>query len=102
MTPARRLTRDEYNNTVRDLLGTTGTPADGLGQDEKIGPFNSNAIAPIDELQVQQSSEVAGALAIAAQAKMATLSPCALATDTTTSCATKFVTAFGQKAYRRR
>ena len=101
LTPARRLTRDEYNNTVRDLLGTTGTPADGLGQDEKIGPFNSNAIAPIDELQVQQSSEVAGALAIAAQAKMATLSPCALATDTTTSCATKFVTAFGQKAYRR-
>ena len=50
---------------------------------------------------MQQSSEVAGALAIAAQAKMATLSPCALATDTTTSCATKFVTAFGQKAYRR-
>jgi hypothetical protein len=101
LTPARRLTRDEYNNTVRDLLGTTGTPADGLGQDEKIGPFNSNAIAPIDELQVQQSSEVAGALAIAAQAKMASLSPCTLATDTTTSCATKFVTAFGQKAFRR-
>jgi len=101
LTPARRLTRDEYNNTVRDLLGTTGTPADALGQDEKIGPFNSNAIAPIDELQVQQSSEVAGALAIAAQPKMATLSPCNLATDTTTSCATKFVTAFGQKAYRR-
>ena len=101
LTPARRLTRDEYNNTVRDLLGATGTPADGLGQDEKIGPFNSNAIAPIDELQVQQSSEVAGALAIAAQAKMATISPCDLATDTTTSCATKFVTAFGQKAYRR-
>jgi len=101
LTPARRLTREEYNNTVRDLLGATGTPADGLGQDEKIGPFNSNAIAPIDELAVQQSSEVAGTLAIAAQAKMATLSPCTLANDTTTSCATKFVTAFGQKAYRR-
>ena len=31
LTPARRLTRDQFNNTVRDLLGATGTPADALG-----------------------------------------------------------------------
>src|SRR6478609_3979574 len=30
LTPARRLTRDQFNNTVRDLLGATGTPADAL------------------------------------------------------------------------
>jgi hypothetical protein len=45
LTPARRLTRDQFNNTVRDLIGATGTPADALAPDEKIGPFNSNAIA---------------------------------------------------------
>src|SRR5262245_25257637 len=49
LTPARRLTREELNNTLRDLLGATGRPADALAQDEKIGPFFSNAIAPVDE-----------------------------------------------------
>ena len=101
LTPARRLTRTEYNNTVRDLLGATGTPADGVGDDEQIGPFYSNAIAPVDEGQVQKYSEVAATLAVAAKARMSTLSPCDLKADTTTACATKFVTALGQKAYRR-
>lgn len=101
LTPARRLTRDQFNNTVGVLLNATGTPADGLGLDERIGPFKSNAIAPLDELQVEQHSEVAARLAIAAMPNMRTISPCDLAADTTTTCATNFVTTFGQKAYRR-
>ena len=63
LTPARRLTRDQFNNTVRDLVGATGTPADALALDEKIGPFNSNAIAPVDATLVQQHQEVAATLA---------------------------------------
>jgi hypothetical protein len=88
---------------VRDLLGATGTPADALADDEQVGPFYSNAIAPIDELLVQQHAEVAASLALAAKARMKTLSPCDLAaeTGTATTCATRFVTAFGQRAYRR-
>jgi hypothetical protein len=101
LTPARRLTRDEYNNTVRDLLFTAGTPADGLALDERIGPFNSNAIAVIDELGVQQYSEVAAKLAADAKARMKQISPCDLSADSTTACATNFITAFGQRAYRR-
>ena len=101
LTPVRRLTRDQYNNTVRDLIGATGNPADALGLDEKIGPFASNAIAPVDETLVQQHQEVAASLALAAKARMTTISPCNLATDTGTTCATQFVTQFGQKAYRR-
>lgn len=103
LTPTRRLARHEFNNTVRDLLGATGTPADALADDEQVGPFYSNAIAPIDELLVQQHSELAATLATAAKASMKTLSPCDLAaeTGTTTTCATRFVTAFGQRAYRR-
>jgi hypothetical protein len=101
LTPVRRLTRDQFNNTVRDLLGATGTPADALGLDEKIGPFASNAIAPVDETLVQQHQEVAAALAVAAKARMTTISPCNLANDTGTTCATQFVTQFGQKAFRR-
>jgi hypothetical protein len=103
LTPARRLTRDQFNNTVRDLLGATGSPADALAPDEKIGPFNSNAIAPVDDTLVQQHEEVAGALALAAKARMAQIAPCDLNSDTGTSttCATRFVTEFGQRAYRR-
>ena len=103
LTPARRLTRDQFNNTVRDLIGATGTPADALAPDEKIGPFNSNAIAPVDATLVQQHQEIAASLATAAKARMVTISPCDLTTDTGTSttCATRFVTEFGRKAYRR-
>ena len=103
LTPARRLTRDQFNNTVRDLLGATGTPADALAPDEKIGPFNSNAIAPVDATLVQQHQEVAATLATAAKARMSTISPCDLNSDTGTSttCATRFVTEFGRRAFRR-
>src|SRR6185436_11909446 len=103
LTPARRLTRDQFNNTVRDLIGATGTPADALALDEKIGPFNSNAIAPVDDTLVQQHAELAASLATAAKARMAQISPCDLNSDTGTSttCATRFVTEFGKRAYRR-
>jgi Protein of unknown function (DUF1592)/Protein of unknown function (DUF1588)/Protein of unknown function (DUF1585)/Protein of unknown function (DUF1595)/Protein of unknown function (DUF1587) len=102
-TPLRRLTRDQYNNTVRDLLGAAGLPADNLADDEKIGPFHSNAIAPITELEVQQYMEVGGTLATAAVANISKLSPCDLATDTgtATTCATQLVTQLGRRAYRR-
>ncbi|HEY4187062.1 MAG TPA: DUF1592 domain-containing protein [Polyangia bacterium] len=101
LTPARRLTRVEYSNSVRDLIGGSGTTIDALGDDERIGPFNSNAIAPITELLVQQYSEVAAALAVDAKSRLTQISPCDLTADKTTRCATSFVTTFGQRAYRR-
>ncbi len=103
LTPLRRLTRDQFNNTVNDLLKTTGTPGDRLALDERIGPFASNAIAPVDNTLVQQHQEVAAMLATAAKARMAQISPCDLAADsgTSTTCATRFVTEFGRRAYRR-
>jgi hypothetical protein len=101
LTKVRRLTRDQFNNTVRDLLLTTGTPADALAPDERMGPFASNAVAPITELLVQQHEEVAAKLALDAKARMAQLSPCDLAADTGTTCTTKFVTEFGLRAFRR-
>ncbi len=97
----RRMTRSALNHTVRDLLGTTGSPADAVSPDESIGPFYSNAIAPITDLIVQQYDEVAAALADQAAVRMNTLSPCDLAADTTTGCASQFIEAFGLKAYRR-
>lgn len=101
LTRLRRLTRSEFNHTVRDLLGSTGDPADAISPDERIGPFDSNATAPITDLLVQQHSEVAAALASAAQSRMSQLVPCNLAADTSNDCATNFIEGFGLKAYRR-
>lgn len=101
LTKLRRLTRTEFNHTVRDLLGVDGTPADVISPDERIGPFDSNATAPITELLVQQHGEVAAALARAAGPRMSEISPCDLAADTTSECATRFIDDFGLKAYRR-
>lgn len=101
LTRLRRLTRDQFNNTVRDLLGATGNPADALAPDERMGPFASNAIAPITELLVEQHSEVAAKLAQDATARMKQLSPCDLAADTGMTCATDFVKQFGARAFRR-
>src|SRR5262249_20620475 len=72
-----------------------------ISPDEKIGPFFSNAIAPITDLIVQQHQEVAGRLALAAQPRMSQIAPCDLAAATTDACARQFVQDFGLRAYRR-
>jgi hypothetical protein len=100
-TRLRRLTRTQLDNTVRDLLGAEGTPADAIAPDERIGPFYSNAIAPITDLLVQQHAEVAARLAQAAATRMQALSPCDLTQAADTSCASQFIQSFGQSAYRR-
>src|SRR5689334_1883064 len=41
--PVRRMTRAEYNNTVRDLLGDTTSPAQGFSLEEEALGFNNNA-----------------------------------------------------------
>lgn len=99
LTKLRRLTRAELNHTVRDLLGIDTSPADAISPDERIGPFDSNATAPITELLVQQHGEVAAALARAATPRMSELSPCDLAADA--SCPSVFIASFGSKAFRR-
>ena len=100
-TPLRRITRSQFNHTVRDLLAISGAPASAIAPDEHIGPFFSNAIAPITDLVVQQYGEVAAKIAADATARMGTIAPCDLAADTGTTCATRFITEFGLKAYRR-
>ena len=42
-TPLRRLTRFEYNATVRDLLGDTTQPADAFPPDEVRSGFDNNS-----------------------------------------------------------
>ena len=50
-TPMHRLNRLEYNNTVRDLLGTRLRPADAFGPDPEANGFDNMA----DQLRVSAS-----------------------------------------------
>lgn len=106
--PQRRLTRFEYNNTVRDLLGTTLTPADQFPPDEIAGGFNNNAsVLTVSSLHAEKYLLAAEALASEAVTKnLAKLVPCDPAAingkvDQEEACARQFVQTFGRRAYRR-
>lgn len=62
-TSLRRLTQSQYRNTVRDLLGLEADMVEGFAADEKVGPFKSNAVAPVVDLQVEQYMDAAEILA---------------------------------------
>ncbi len=98
-TRLRRLTRSQLDNTLRDLVGATGNPSNAIAPDEQIGPFYSNAIAPVTNLIVQQHQELAARVATSVVSRMSQISPCDLATGE--ACAREFIADFGKKAYRR-
>ncbi|HEY0712041.1 MAG TPA: DUF1592 domain-containing protein [Polyangia bacterium] len=101
VSPLRRLTRTQYNHTVRDLLGLPGDHAAGLGLDEKVGHFYSNVNNPVTELLVEQYMTAAETLAGQAVSRnLNTLVPCDGAADPA-GCGAKFVDSFGLRAFRR-
>jgi hypothetical protein len=100
-TTLRRLTRAQYNNTVRDLLGMGGDVAAGFGLDEDEGGFSANARAPIKELQLEKYREAAEALAIEAVAALPRLAPCTPPARPEAECLDEFLRGFGKRAYRR-
>jgi hypothetical protein len=99
-----RLSRTEYNNTVRDLLGDTTKPADKFAADQdsaKSGYYAGGTVAAVD---AQNLFDAASTLSQNAMAKLADLLPCksvpAAAADQD-ACAKQFITAFGKRAFRR-
>lgn len=100
--PLKRLTRSQYNNTIRDLLGITTSPATSFAADEKVGPFFSNSSAPVSELLTEQFLNAAESLAdTVTTTKLATVAPCDLTKDDQALCGSKFVDSFGLRAFRR-
>jgi bacterioferritin-associated ferredoxin len=94
-----RLTREEYNNTVRDLLGDQTRPAAGFSADGVVGVFADNGKDILAQVAVDEYQRAAVKLAAAAKADLSRLVPC---TTQDAECATAFVTNFGRKAFRRR
>jgi hypothetical protein len=102
-TPLRRLTREEYNSTVRDLLGL---PMADVGRqliaDPSVDGFGNNAAAQQVTLpHLQQLVSVADALADEAARDLPKLVGCDVVTRGEATCATDFIRRFGKRAYRR-
>ena len=102
-TPIRRLTRFEYNNTVRDLLGDTTNPANVLPPEEEVAGFNNQAGAfTTSDLLVEQYMKVAEDVSARAIGNLdALMEGCDPASQGNESCAREFIERWGQRAYRR-
>ncbi len=93
-TPLRRLTRRQYNATVRDLLGDDSAPANAFVDDEKRGGYEMN-VSAVDPLQVDQYRLAARDLAASAATRFDTLVPC---DRSDSACAESFIVDFGRRA----
>ncbi len=102
--PIRRMTRWEYDATVRDLLGDLTRPAAEFSAEEEALGFNNNAVA------LTTSPALAEKLLTAAEGVASRLTGnlgklawyrCDLAAEGEDACAKKFIDAFGLRAFRR-
>jgi hypothetical protein len=106
-TPLRRLTRFEYNNTVRDLLGDTTSPANLLPAEELGNGFgNDTAGQAVSSLLAEQYASVAegiAARATATPAVLARLHACGASVTPAAeeTCARTIVEGFTPRAFRR-
>ena len=102
-TPIRRLTRFEYNNTVRDLLGDTTDPANVLPPEEEVAGFNNQAAAlTSSDLLIEQYMKVAEDVGTRAVLDIDALLPeCDPGLDGNDTCALSFIQDFGRRAFRR-
>ncbi len=101
--PLRRLTRADYDRTVRDVLAEARSIATGTfaASDEKVGPFDANSIAPVLRETLEDYMRAAEAIAAPAVARQGALLSCGPTAATEQSCAQKLVETFGRRLYRR-
>jgi hypothetical protein len=97
-TPLRRISRIEYNNMVRDLLGDSSNPADGFVSEEKVVGFNSNSYTAVNAVIMRQYWDAAEKLATSAAGNYQNLLGCG--SDVSDSCVRTFIGKFAKRAFR--
>ncbi len=98
----RRLTRREYNNTIRDLVGDQTAPAANWLADPAGASFDNNAgVQVVTRQHIEQFTNTAAAVATSAMGLLGSLAPCDQSVQSAAACAEAFITAFGARAYRR-
>ncbi|WP_437580357.1 DUF1592 domain-containing protein [Sorangium sp. So ce887] len=101
--PLRRMTRFEYNNTIRDLLGDDSAPADAFVIEEEALGFNNQAAAlGVTSLLAEQLMKASEKIAErAARDLERLLEGCDPAVQGPEVCADELITRFGKRAFRR-
>lgn len=98
----RRLTRFEYDNTVRDLLGTALRPAETFAAEPLwLGFDNNGAVSSVSDRIAEQYMTAAEALAVDALARLDTIVVCDPVAIGEAECAREFIVDFTHRAYRR-
>jgi hypothetical protein len=102
--PIRRISRVEYNNMVRDLLGDTTQPATAFVPESPMASglnFDTNTYTNVSALIVQQYQQAAETLAQAVVTDANRLNnvvlPCHTQDD---ACAQQFIGSFANRAFR--
>lgn len=99
-----RLTRDEYDRTVADLLGDTTRPARALSREPAQHGYDSHepslGIWTQSEL-VELDNVARGVAERAVRDRLASLLPCDAADVASDACGRAFVERFGRRAFRR-
>ncbi|HYQ15485.1 MAG TPA: DUF1592 domain-containing protein [Polyangiaceae bacterium] len=97
--PLYRLTRREYNNTVRDLLGDSSHPADAFPDDrDRTFLFRRAGLVATQDAELLRTA--AESLAKSASQSPDKLLPCTAASGED-ACAAQFISTFGKRAFRR-
>jgi hypothetical protein len=100
--PLRRLTRAEYLNTVRDLLGVTAPSDLDLPEEEQaLGFRNSAESRSVSDLLAGRWVSAAEKLSAAAVTRLPALLACDPARDGEATCLDHFLDGFGRRAWRR-
>jgi hypothetical protein len=102
--PLRRLTRAQYNNTVRDLLGDGSNPAEQFPADQIEGDFTNNASSQtVTPILAESMTLAAERLAKQAASNLEKLMGCSVETlaQDDAACAKSFLESFGKRAFRR-
>jgi len=100
----RRLTQSQYNNTVRDLLKDTSSPASQFPPEDFVNGFkNQYQALSVSPLLTEAYSRAAERLAANAfrRGDSRGLIPCKPASESDAVCRTKFIRTFGRRAFRR-
>lgn len=96
-TPLRRLTAEEYNNSVRDIFDFAQIPTQDFSPDERVGGFEANTISAVTELQAEEYQNASEEVA---QAVVASLDG-VLSNDADEATVRQFIESYGTKAFRR-
>lgn len=96
------MTRFEYDNTIRDLLGDDSQPAANfVPEEEALGFDNQAAALGVTQILAEQYMVASEKIAVKAVQKMDSLLPCQPTAGEERNCAKSFIETFGRRAYRR-